>query len=107
MLAAEKAQAKKDLKRKKKQREDSNSNSRSPKHASHANASKMASSFSKAMRNTTSSKYKSQKQPDTPENADSEDEAMKKKADVKDLMALNEIKSNKFDTEILMRCVDI
>jgi hypothetical protein len=36
-----------------------------------------------------------------------EDEAMRQKADIKDVMALNDIKSNKFDTEILMRCVDI
>ena len=38
---------------------------------------------------------------------DDDDPHLKAKADVKDLLALNEIKSNKFDTEVLMRCVDV
>lgn len=35
------------------------------------------------------------------------DELLTQKADVKDLQALNEIKSNKIDTDFLMKCVDI
>ena len=38
---------------------------------------------------------------------DEENEAWKHKADRKDLIALNEIKSNKHDVEQLMRCIDI
>lgn len=32
---------------------------------------------------------------------------LSQKADVKELLALNEIKINRFDTEALMRCFDI
>lgn len=35
------------------------------------------------------------------------DELLTHKADMKDLQALSEIKSNKFDTDFLMKCVDI
>lgn len=38
---------------------------------------------------------------------DDKDDLIKGKADMKDLLAIGEMKSNKFDTEILMRCVDI
>lgn len=38
---------------------------------------------------------------------DENDEVWKNKADMKDLLAMNELKTNKFDTEILMRCVDV
>ena len=38
---------------------------------------------------------------------DEEQEAWKQKADKKDLIALGEIKSNKFDTEQLTRWIDI
>jgi len=35
------------------------------------------------------------------------DDLLMQKADIKDLLALGEIKSNKFDTNFLMKCVDI
>jgi len=35
------------------------------------------------------------------------DDLLTQKADLKDLLALGEIKSNKFDTNFLMKCVDI
>lgn len=35
------------------------------------------------------------------------DDLLMQKADVKDLVALGELKSNKFDTNFLMKCVDI
>jgi hypothetical protein len=35
------------------------------------------------------------------------DDLLMQKADMKDLLALSEIKSNKFDTNFLMKCVDI
>jgi len=43
----------------------------------------------------------------SPVDEEEKDEALKGKADIKDLMAMNEMKSNKFDMEILMRCIDI
>lgn len=36
-----------------------------------------------------------------------EDDALRKKADMKDLVALSDMKSNKVDTEMLLQCVKI
>ena len=70
-----------------------------------SNQSPQVSTTSKRTLAASTSRYKSTTRPAGGGYID--DNRLNQKADLKDLQALSEIKSNKFDTDFLMRCVDI
>ena len=74
--------------------------------AAAANAALGKNKASKRALGASPSRYKTTNKSNT-RPAAMNDDLLMQKADVKDLLALGEIKSNKFDTNFLMKCVDI